>query len=68
MAAHARRIGVVGKTPRQADFVRLNAATPLALQLHGWLQEGVERARRADAQPVGARPLASSSVFRPVSS
>ncbi|MCP3144838.1 type VI secretion system-associated protein TagF [Pyxidicoccus xibeiensis] len=47
MTAQSQRIGLLGKTPRQAEFVKLNAATPLALQLYGWMEEGVERARRA---------------------
>ncbi|MBJ6765049.1 type VI secretion system-associated protein TagF [Myxococcaceae bacterium JPH2] len=56
MAESSSRIGLLGKTPRQAEFIRLHAATPLALRLHGWLEEGVERARRArvalPSQPV----------------
>ncbi|MFP2904515.1 type VI secretion system-associated protein TagF, partial [Pyxidicoccus sp. 3LFB2] len=47
MTVQSPRIGLLGKTPRQAEFIRLNAATPLALQLYGWMEEGVERARRA---------------------
>ncbi|MFP2926388.1 type VI secretion system-associated protein TagF, partial [Pyxidicoccus sp. 3LG] len=47
MTAQSQRIGLLGKTPRQAEFVKLNAATPLARQLYGWMEEGVERARRA---------------------
>lgn len=50
MMVQSPRIGLVGKTPRQADFVRLNAATPLGLQLYGWMQEGVERAKKARAE------------------
>ncbi|QSQ24825.1 type VI secretion system-associated protein TagF [Pyxidicoccus parkwayensis] len=47
MTVQSQRIGLLGKTPRQAEFIRLNAATPLALQLYNWMQEGVERAGRA---------------------
>ncbi|WP_426753316.1 type VI secretion system-associated protein TagF [Myxococcus sp. Y35] len=56
MAVSSPRIGLLGKTPRQAEFIRFNAATPLALQLYGWMEGGVERARRArvdlPAEPV----------------
>jgi len=56
MAVPSPRIGLLGKTPRQAEFIRFNAATPLALQLYGWMEAGVERARRArvdlPAEPV----------------
>ncbi|MFY2557205.1 type VI secretion system-associated protein TagF [Corallococcus terminator] len=41
------RIGLLGKTPRQAEFIRFNASTPLALHLYGWMEAGVERARKA---------------------
>ena len=47
MAVSSPRIGLLGKTPRQAEFIRFNAATPLALQLYGWMEGGVERAQRA---------------------
>ena len=56
MAVQSPRIGLLGKTPRQAEFIRHNAATPLALQLYGWMEAGVERSRRArvdlPAEPV----------------
>ncbi|WP_002639862.1 type VI secretion system-associated protein TagF [Myxococcus hansupus] len=56
MAVPSSRIGLLGKTPRQAEFIRFNAATPLALQLYGWMEGGVERAQRArvelPAEPV----------------
>jgi type VI secretion system protein ImpM len=47
MRAPAARAGLVGKAPCHADFLRLNAASPLAFQLHRWLAEGVEAARAA---------------------
>lgn len=42
--AAATRTGMVGKAPFHADFIRINAASSLALQLHRWLAEGVEAA------------------------
>ncbi|MDC0711164.1 type VI secretion system-associated protein TagF [Stigmatella sp. ncwal1] len=42
--AAATRTGVVGKAPFHADFIRINAASALSLQLHRWLTEGVEAA------------------------
>lgn len=50
VAAPQQRIGLLGKTPRQAEFVRLNSAGPLAQQLHRWLEEGMERVQRARVQ------------------
>jgi type VI secretion system protein ImpM len=47
MVASQQRIGLLGKTPRQAEFVRLNTVSPLAQQLHCWLEEGMERVQRA---------------------
>jgi type VI secretion system protein ImpM len=47
MRAPAARAGLVGKAPCHADFVRINATSPLALQLHRWLADGVEAARAA---------------------
>src|SRR5690606_3002352 len=60
MAVPSPRIGLLGKTPRQAEFIRFNAATPLALQLYGWMEAGVERTRRARAD-LPAEPV--SFVF-----
>ena len=39
--------GLYGKIPAQADFVRIQAADPLARALVLWLEEGSERAKRA---------------------
>ena len=36
-------IGLLGKTPRHAEFVRHNAAGPLARHLFGWMEEGTGR-------------------------
>ena len=48
------RVGLVGKAPCQADFLRLQATSPLALALQAWLAEGVEAARAARcALPTG---------------
>jgi type VI secretion system protein ImpM len=41
------RIGMVGKAPCNADFLRIHAASPLALQLQRWLSEGVQSTRTA---------------------
>ncbi len=38
---------MVGKAPCHADFLRINAVSPLAFQLHRWLADGVEAARAA---------------------
>ncbi|RYZ39715.1 MAG: type VI secretion system-associated protein TagF [Myxococcaceae bacterium] len=46
----AHRIGLLGKTPRHAEFVRHNTASPLAQQLHRWLEEGMARVQRARAE------------------
>ncbi|RKH44617.1 type VI secretion system-associated protein TagF [Corallococcus llansteffanensis] len=50
VAALPHRIGVLGKTPRHAEFVRHNTASPLAQQLHRWLEEGMARVQRARAE------------------
>ncbi|MBM7115294.1 type VI secretion system-associated protein TagF [Archangium primigenium] len=47
MRASSVRAGLVGKTPCQTDFLRLQATSVLAVQLHLWLAEGVEAARAA---------------------
>ncbi|HZI07274.1 MAG TPA: type VI secretion system-associated protein TagF [Archangium sp.] len=47
MPASAARAGMVGKAPCHADFLRINAASSLAFQLHRWLADGVETARAA---------------------
>lgn len=47
MSAFAARAGMVGKAPCHADFLRINAASSLAFQLHRWLTDGVEKARAA---------------------
>ncbi|OJH38144.1 type VI secretion system-associated protein TagF [Cystobacter ferrugineus] len=47
MRALSVRAGLVGKAPCQPDFLRINAASPLAFQLQRWLVEGVEAARAA---------------------
>lgn len=45
MPTSSARAGLVGKAPCHADFLRLNAASALAFQLHRWLADGVETAR-----------------------
>lgn len=42
MTSSLVKIGLVGKTPHQADFLRLNASSPLAHHLLRWLEEGVK--------------------------
>ncbi|HEX5750984.1 MAG TPA: type VI secretion system-associated protein TagF [Archangium sp.] len=41
------RLGMVGKAPCQADFLRIQASSPLAHQFLHWLSAGVEAARAA---------------------
>jgi type VI secretion system protein ImpM len=47
----ARRAGALGKLPRQADFVRLNAGSAPALLLHRWLEAAVEGGPRSTTPP-----------------
>ncbi len=47
MRASVTRASMVGKAPCQADFLRLDAASALAVQLQHWLADGVEAAHAA---------------------
>lgn len=53
MRVPAASLGMVGKAPCHADFLRINAASPVALRLHRWLAEGVESARAARCELPG---------------
>jgi type VI secretion system protein ImpM len=55
MSAHGP-IGLFGKIPAQADFLRVNASDPAALALVRWLEEGNDALYRAGAR-LSAEPL-----------
>jgi type VI secretion system ImpM family protein len=54
------RIGLVGKLPASADFLRVAADTAAFQSLYGWLIEGVQRAAATSAD--WAAQLAAGSV------
>jgi type VI secretion system protein ImpM len=53
----APHIGLLGKAPRHAEFVRHNAASPLARYLFRWMEEGTGRLHGARS----ALPTAAAS-------
>lgn len=59
-------VGLYGKIPAQGDFLRLNAASPVALAFDTWLQESIEMRRRAsgDTPPPAFRFFFRSSGQR----
>jgi type VI secretion system protein ImpM len=56
LSAPFARVGLLGKAPCQADFIRLNAPAPVVHHFHRWLEDGVASLpaplRRFPAAPV----------------